>query len=490
MTQVVSDRGPHRLPENEQQYQIVRYYIEDDPVAEYQHASPEACESFRDLKYGIRIHWGLYSLGHTEASWPLVLSMSDQQRQEYQQLYQRFNPTDFDADQWMRFFADNGLRMFAMTTKHHDGFSLFDTRTRVKQRVNWTAPGGPKIEDCDIAYSVMDSPLRRDIVKELCDAAQRRGIKVDLYFSHPDWYDADFRGFAFHPVQPQEFLEHPELYGNNTGFLDPPRKTIVPNTTAAQTARMMQRYGDQLRELLTGYGKVDMICFDQCLGPKIWPELRRLLIELRSIQPDVMFRARGIGNYGDYYTPEDYFPDGKEPTSVPWFVVHRLAKIFAYDPEASNYRDGAWIISGLIDTVAKGGNLMIALGPDEHGHFHPRGIEALEEAGRWLAINGEAIYATRPRDGTLWREGDEIRFTRSKDGRCVYAICRTWPGSVLRLQSVRARPGSVIQMLGVSQPLTWRQEADRLIVELPDGLQQEARRPCPHAWAFRIAAQG
>ena len=131
-------------------------FVETVPVPEYQYASEEAYEAFDDHKYGIRIHWGLYSMQHLEASWPF-LHETDVERQAYQQLYKEFNPVEFDADAYMKWFGECGLKMFAILAKHHDGFSMFDTKTRVKQRVNWTAPGGPAIEDCDLAYSVMNS---------------------------------------------------------------------------------------------------------------------------------------------------------------------------------------------------------------------------------------------------------------------------------------------------------------------------------------------
>jgi alpha-L-fucosidase len=119
--------------------------------------------------------------------------MSFEDRQTYNNLYKTWNPAGFDADAWIGAFKESGMKMFTFTTKHHEGFSMFNTRTRVKSRANWTAPGGPAIESCDLAYSIMETPFRRDVVKELCDAAHKRDIKIDLYFSHPDWYDADFR---------------------------------------------------------------------------------------------------------------------------------------------------------------------------------------------------------------------------------------------------------------------------------------------------------
>jgi hypothetical protein len=107
----------------------------------------------------------------------------------------------------MDLFRESGMKMFAFTTKHHEGFSMFDTKTRVRQRANWIAPGGPALEGCDLAYSIMESPFRRDVVKGLCDAAQKRGIKIDLYFSHLDWYDAYFRPYVYHPLQVPSSLQ-------------------------------------------------------------------------------------------------------------------------------------------------------------------------------------------------------------------------------------------------------------------------------------------
>src|SRR6185503_11497302 len=161
----------------------------------------KAYESFRDIKFGIRVHWGIYSQqGFDHESWPF-LDLSNAERQRYNDIYKTWNPAGFDADQWVSLFQEAGAKMFSFTSKHHEGFSMYDTKTRVRSRVNWTAAGGPQIEACDLAYSIMETPLRRDVMKELCDSAHSRGLKIDLYFSHPDWYDADFRPYAYHPLQ-------------------------------------------------------------------------------------------------------------------------------------------------------------------------------------------------------------------------------------------------------------------------------------------------
>ena len=476
-----------QAPASDHDIQRVKSYVEETPVAGYRHPSTETFEAFRDLKYGVRIHWGLYSIyGKASESWPF-LKMAAQEKQAYQQLYKTWNPGGFDAEEWMKLFEENGMKMFAFTSKHHEGFSMFDTKTRVKRRVNWTGPGGPALENCDLAYSIMETPFKRDVVKELCDAAHRHGIKIDLYFSHPDWYDADFRPYGFSPITTPGAVEHPELYGdasvtkraNTVSFM-------APDPSPEEEARMMARHRQQLIELLSNYGKIDMLCLDIWLGKRNWPQLRDTLMELRKVQPNVMLRARGIGSYGDYYTPERFTPAGKENTNMPWFEIFPLGSSFSYEANPAKYKGGGWIVKTLVDIVAKGGNFMVGIGPDGDGRFHPRAIADLKEAGAWLRVNGEGIYATRPREGNLWKEGDDIRFTQAKDHKTAYAFSLKWPGTTLTLHNLQPKPGSQVSLLGVTAPLKWNSTADTTVVQLPDELQDESKRPCKFAYGFKF----
>ena len=467
-------------------------YIETTPVAEYHWASSSAYEAFQDMKFGVRIHWGIYSIWHRGAeSWP-YLPMSFEDRQTYMNLYKTWNPAGFNADAWMDAFAESGMRMFAFTSKHHEGFSMFDTKTRVRSRANWTAPGGPRMESCDLAYSIMETPFGRDVVKELCDAAHKRDIKIDLYFSHPDWYDADFRPYVAHPLQipsgaqwttPHDFEFSRQRLGDHA--------VIVSDPTSTEERRMMERHRAQLRELLTNYGKIDMICLDMWLGPRVWPELRKTLLMMRELQPDVMLRNRGIGNYGDYYTPERVVPGSKEASDKPWFTIYPLGTDFSYDPDASKYKGTKWIVNNLADAVAKGGGFMIGVGPSAHGEFHPEALRQMKGTGAWLKVNGEAIYSARPRAGALWSEGDGVRYTRSKDRRFVYAIMTQWPGTEIVLKGVQPRTGSTVTMLGSSANLSWSFDSARgTTITLPENMQQESNRPCDYAWTVRFEATG
>jgi alpha-L-fucosidase len=476
----------HRLPASDVHYQRTRGYVEETPVPEYHWASDAAYERFHDMKFGVRVHWGLYSIeGLPNESWPF-LAKSFTDRSAYNERYKTWNPAGFDAEEWMELFEAGGAKMFSFTTKHHEGFAMYDTRARVRSRVDWAAPGGPQIVPCDLSYSIMETPFRRDVVGELCSAAHRRKMAIDLYFSHPDWYDADFRPYALHPLQTRASIEDREVQQRKRqGDIF----TVARDPSPEEVSRMMLRHRAQLSELLTNYGRIDMLCLDQWFGPAVWPELRKTILHLRSLQPDVMLRARGIGNYGDYYTPERFVPGGKENSSTPWFVIYPLGTSFSYDPNPAKYKGADWIVHNLVDAAAKGGNFMVGIGPDGSGRFAPEASRQLKQAGDWLRMNGEGIYATRSRSGDLWHEGEAIRYTVSKDQRTIYAFALAWPGASLNLRTVRPRPGSSVTMLAGQTPLAWSWEAaSGTTIRLPDDLQDEAHRPCSWVWGFRIAA--
>jgi alpha-L-fucosidase len=484
----------HRLPLSDGHYLRTCGYAEDLPVAEYTWAPDGRYEDLSDMKFGIRVHWGLYSILQLQnESWPFLM-MSKEERASYQHLYQSWFPQGFDADEWTGLFKESGARMFSFTAKHHDGFSMYDTSTRVSKRVNWLAPGGPVIEHCDHSYSIMDTPFRRDVVRELCTSARQKGLKIDLYFSHPDWYDADFRPYTYHPLQVPgaaelsvtgkdriPVLEHPEKRFGKSGLV------VVPDPDPATVQRMMARHRAQLEELITRYGTIDMVCLDMFLGPSVWPALRETMMYLRKLRPDVMYRARGIGNYGDYYTPEGFVPGSRENTDVPWFVIYPLGGGFSYEPRSEQYKGVKWIIDNLIDCAAKGGNFMVGIGPDGNGRFHTEAVRQLRQTGEWLASNGAAIYATRARDGELWREGGHVRFTRSKDRRTEYAFLLEWPGEELVLRSIKPRKHSTMSLLGYDGGLQWKYDSSRgVVISLPPAIREKLTATAQLAYVIKI----
>jgi len=442
---------------------------QDTVDPDYKHASPEAMERWYDLKFGLRIHWGIYSIwADGPESWPLTKHDLAWQG-KYHDLYKTWNPTGFNADEWMEMMQRDGLKFFVFTTKHHDGFSMYDTKTKVVKRFAYSGPNAGKVEDCDLHYSIMETPFKRDVVKELCDSARTHGIAPGLYFSHIDWYDADFRIDQWHPERDKDYT----LESDPEGW-----------------ARMARRHREQLREILTNYGPISEVSLDMSLPDAFWPDMKETIKMARSIQPDCLFRNRGIGAYGDYHTPENWIPktEKSEESPLPWQVIYGLGRYMSYDPDAAKYKSGEWIVSKLVDITAKGGLFMVGIGPDGNGKFHPKAIEALDYAGAWLRVNGEAIYATRP--WMRWREGEDIRFTRSKDGRTVYAIALQWPDKTLTktltLESIAPKEGLTVHVLGREAPLKWaKNKKNGIRINLPAEWQDEAKRPCKQAYVFK-----
>ncbi len=452
----------------------------DTADADYRNAPAEAVEAWKDLKYGMRIHFGVYSVLGCEAAWP-TLHASAEFKSIYNTLYQVFNPSDFHAEEWVRLMERGGMKYFVFTAKHHDGFCMFPTESKVEgfRRVGLTYNdnrGIGRIDKAVMHYDIGDTLFRRDIVGELADAARNRGIGVGLYYSNHDWFDKDQRFVSYHMFYDPKFniLADPAAHG-----------------------RMLKRQLTQLRELCTRYGPIQQIDLDAGWPKELWPDMVKIIKEVRRLQPNVMLRERGIGPYGDFTTPEHWVPaDGRDVKTdsgtlrknIPWQAIEQLGSAWAYQPN-DTYKPKEWLVSTLVDCCAKGGNFMPGVSAMANGRFPQQTIERIEYAGAWLKVNGEAIYATRPRVGSLWKEGPDVRFTRSKDGKYVYAISLKWPGPELRLHTVRAAEGSAIQMLGCPEALAWRQDADCLTINIPERLQTEANRPCRQAYAFRIPSR-
>ena len=456
----------------QQRYTAYRGVDED-----YAHAGIEALERFWDWKFGIRIHWSIYSiLANGPESWPLSFVFGNTGtptlRAQYENLYKSWNPCLFDAEKWCDLFAKSGLKYFVFTTKHHDGFSMFDTKTRVKKRRVHVGPNADKTVDCDLNYSIMDTPFKRDIVGELVAAGRKQGMGIGLYFSHIDWFDCDFRFDEWSYQRDEAYTRQSDPAGYD---------------------RMIERHRSQIRELLTNYGDIDLLSLDMHFEDEGRKHgIREPLIETikmaRRIQPDVLMRRRGIDPYGDYRTPERAVPASlADVQDMPWQVIYPGGKHFSFQ-WGDEYRPAEWIIENLIDITAKGGCFQVGYGPGPDGTWDTEIATRLEHLGDWLRVNGHGIYATRPY--TTFGEGRNIRYTRSKDNRYVYAFIMNWPeepfaGGNITLKSVMARSGSQIKMLGLDHSFSYTQNQECLNIELPTWFCG-SRRPCRFAHCFKI----
>ena len=428
--------------------------------ADYRHAGPEALERWQDWKWGLRIHWGLYCMYNTRESWIIKERFADKDfLKEYYTSYQRFNPVGFDADEWMAILQRAGMKYFSFTTKHHEGFCMWPTKTT--QRGLFKNPDG-SYKDVVNNFSIMDAPYKKDIVGALVKSARSHGLGVSLYFSHIDWHDWDFGWDKLSTWNDGKF---------NTKADDPQR-----------WAAALKKERDQLTELLTWYGPIDTLCLDMSWPKEAQEDINDLARMVRKLQPGIMMRNRGIGDYGDYETPERNVPEDPSKVKRPWQVIYPGGTNFSYKAN-DTYKSKEWLLESLIDIVAKGGNFQVGFGPAPDGTWPPEMIAMVNYVGDWLKVNGEAIYATRPY--LRYHEGEDLRFTRSKDKKYLYVISLKWPGETLNTHMVLARPGSKIRMIGVDEDLPWTQdEVKGLTIQIPTS--DAAKKTCAQAYAFKI----
>jgi len=386
-----------------------------------------------------------------------------------------------------------GIRFFDFTTKHHEGFSMYDTKTRVHDCWEFSEHDGEVRLDgigmCDTspngeAFSSFEH-FGRDLTGELIAAARKGGVEPGLYFSHIDWYDPDMRIDQWNPVGTSLCHGRP---------CDPDLYNKTANST--QWRRFVLRHRAQIAELMTKYGEIFEMSFDMNFPPRFDDDMFDTIMLARQLAPNTLFRGRGMGGYkgdcnekvracgmGDYETPEETFPDRPVPGN--WQVIYHGSNFMSFDPNPHNYVNGSFIIWHLADIVSKGGLMQIGYGPDANGEFHPKAVEALEYAGKWLTTNGQSIYSTHPMP-EHWNDtaSSMVRYTRSKDNLTIYAIALSGFGSApieggkIPLACVRATPGSSIYLLGYEDEQTrdpiaveWEQKGNLTVISVPDDME-------------------
>jgi alpha-L-fucosidase len=399
---------------------------------------PDRLEWFRDQGFGLFIHWSVDSQLGVTISHSLVGASDEYTNRFFSDLPKSFDPEQFHPQEWARLAHLAGVHYVMFTTKHHSGFCMFDTTTT--------------------PFSIMNTPFHRDVTADLFKAFRDQGIAAGVYFSPDDFY---------------WLHQHDKVITRG-----------VPEVQPSHNPGLLEYDRAQVRELLTHYGPIDLIFFD---GEA--ENLRQLAWQL---QPNIVVTR------GALQTPEQYVPG--MPLGGAWEANMTMGAAWQYQPQNEIYKPGRELIRLLIHTRAKGGNLLLDIGPKPNGELPIEEEERFRELALWMFVNSDAIYAVRP--WVITNEGD-IWFTKKKDENVLYALVDStapwkygeWQDVVLK--SVKATATTQVGVLGQSgqileyQPkvnpaATWHMEADGLHIHAMRAQRLQDNRQWPNPVVLRI----
>lgn len=395
---------------------------------------------WREARFGLFIHWGLYAIpagewknNYDHGEW--IRTTAQIPLEEYDKFLSRFNPVKFNAEEWVKTAKDAGMKYIVITSKHHDGFCLFDSRYT--------------------DFDVMSTPFKRDIMKELADAAHKEGVKICWYHSIMDWH-------------------HPDYLPRREWEKDRP-------VAGADFKKYVEHLKNQLKELVTKYGDIGILWFDgeweTTWNHKLGKDLYNYV---RSLQPAIIINNRvdvgrsgmqGLtkkGEYvGDYGTPEQEIPATGLP-GVDWETCMTMNNHWGYNKNDAEWKSEEDLIRKLADIASKGGNFLLNVGPTSEGLFPKESIERLNAIGRWMKIYGESIYKTSasPFKALNWgrctQKQIEGGITR------LYLHVFDWPEEgKLKIPGIFNKPVQAYLLNNNGDKLKTNREEDAIIIEIP-----------------------
>ena len=359
---------------------------------------------FNQAKFGMFIHWGIYSIP-SRGEWVMLNERIP--AEEYNRFAQQFNPRRYHPAEWVALAKAAGMKYMVLTAKHHDGFALFDSQVS--------------------EFTSVKTAARRDLVAEYVQACRDGGLKVGLYFSLPDWqWPAFFTGREKDPAGWAKYIDFVHA---------------------------------QLRELCTNYGKIDLLWYDGMTAPgrksdtaEDW-RAKELNAMLRALQPQILINNRS-GLPEDFDTAEQNFRASE--AGRPWemcLTMNNQWGWFAADPL---WKPTKQLVHTLTACAYAGGNFLLNVGPKPDGTIPPQSVKRLQEIGRWLEVNGEAIYGV---DRSSFPTG--TAGCAAERGKTIYVFTHWWPGRVMTLPRVEFEVKSA-RILGCLQPVLLERDGDRL----------------------------
>jgi alpha-L-fucosidase len=367
---------------------------------------------FEDARFGLFVHWSHSSQQGIEVSWPLVggianlPSSPDVPVERYHATAATFDPQAYDPRAWAQMARRLGMTYAVLTAKHHDGFAMWDTKQS--------------------DFSVAHSPYGRDVVRPFVDAVRAEGLRVGLYFSLCDWHHPDYPAFTE--------ADKPYRFG---AWRQPTRE---------QWARFRRFLFAQVEELLTSFGRIDLLWFDGGWErtPDQWGA-RELRARIRELAPQALVNDRLPGE-GDFDTPEQFVP--AQPPARAWETCLTINESWAYNPNDRRWKSPRRLVHTLCEIAGKGGNLLLNVGPRGDGSLPEEILERLAEVERWMARHAGAIVGTRP-----GLEPWQFYGPSTRRGSTLYLHCLSRPYDAVTVRGMRVRRVRGARALGTGEPL-------------------------------------
>lgn len=436
-------------------------------------------DQWQDQKFGIILHWGLYAVPGIIESWALCSEdwierdstmAYDDFKKWYWGLQKDFNPTKFNPERWAEAAKGAGMRYLVFTTKHHDGFAMFDT----------------KQSDFKISAGPFQNHSKADVAKHVFDAFRKQNFMIGAYFSKPDWHTEYYWWPKYATANRNnnyDIRKHPWRWNQYKQFTY-----------------------NQISELMRNYGRVDILWLDggwvrprETVNEEVlswgapipeWSQdidMPKIATMARKAQPGLLMVDRTVhGPYENYQTPEQRVPDKQLPH--PWESCMTLGNNWGFVP-GDQFKSSAKVIHTLIEVVAKGGSLLLGIGPKPDGTFPEEATARLAEVGEWMDKNGAAIYNTRItpnyQDGNTFftenkKAGNRYALVCLKEGQAMPTEVE-WKGNV-------PKKGTIITLLQTGESVKWKQEGERVKIILPTSIKKGQQVYPALAFAFQPAA--
>lgn len=387
----------------------------------------EKMKWFKDAKLGIFIHWGIYSVNGLSESWSFFNNYISYE--DYKKQINHFTAKNYNPQQWVSLIKESGAKYAVITTKHHEGVSLWDT----KQQGSLSIP--------------KHSPAKRDVLTPFVKELKKSGLKTGFYYSLPDWSHDNYDIFTS-TIKRYDYKKEPQRFASFVNF-----------------------YQNQLRELSTQY-KPDLLWFDGDWEHSAaeWraAETRSLL---QSYNKNIIINSR-LKDHGDYATPEQGIPV-QQPESEYWELCYTMNDSWGYQPFDNKYKSSNQLIRTLVDCIAMGGNLLLDLGPKADGTIPQKQIDILKDLGRWTSKHAEAIYGTEP-----FANGKNIfdgRTATKKDSSFFYVYLDYKPNGSVVINNPSLLPGDIgavksVEVVGHKQKLNFESSDEDYIIHIPENL--------------------